>query len=63
MFEKSHSPDALGLFLGRFFLSTEKENRMQLLCDSPSIQKAAHCTDDPELSQLITGYIERLSDL
>jgi hypothetical protein len=33
---------------------------MQILCDSPSIQK--HLATQAELTRLITGYIERLSD-
>ena len=33
---------------------------MQILCDSPSIQKAL--ATQAELTRLITGYIDRLSD-
>ena len=33
---------------------------MQILCDSSSIQKALQTQD--ELTRLITGYVERLSD-
>ncbi len=33
---------------------------MQILCDSRSIQTALQC--QTELSQLITGYVDRLSD-
>ena len=53
-------PDALGTLLGRFFLPTEKENRMQILCDSSSIQEVL--ATQAELTRLITGYVERLSD-
>ena len=52
--------NALGILLGRFFLPTEKENRMQILCDSPLIQEAL--ATQTELTRLITGYVERLSD-
>nr|WP_176704560.1 hypothetical protein [Pseudomonas sp.] len=48
------------LSLGVFFLPTEKENRMQILCDSNSIQEALNT--QAELTRLITGYVERLSD-
>ena len=33
---------------------------MQILCDSRAVQEAADSTDDPELSQRMTTYMERL---
>jgi hypothetical protein len=42
------------------FLPTEKENHMQILCDSPAIQEALNT--QVETTRLITGYVERLSN-